>query len=470
GRMGHLAQFGALVTDFNLIRAGALHRANGGYLVLDALEVLRQPYAWEGLKRALRARQLKLESLGETLGLMHTVSLEPEPVPLSVKVVLIGEPWIYYLLCARDPDFPDLFKVTVDFDERMARDAESEQEYARVVAGIAREEELKPFDRSAVARIVERAARLTADSERLSLNLGKLADLIREADHWAQMEGRDVVGAEDVQRAVEQQIYRSDRMRERTQQELLRGTLQVGTEGAAIGQVNGLSVLQLADFAFGRPSRITARIRLGAGEVVDIEREVKLAGPLHSKGVLILTGFLGERYATSTPLSLSASLVFEQSYGGVEGDSASLAELCALLSAVAGVPLKQSLAVTGSINQHGRVQAIGGVNEKIESFFDLCDARGLSGEQGVVIPRSNVVHLMLRQDVVEAVRDGRFHVYPVESVDEGIEILTGMGAGEAAEDGRYPEESFNGRVQKRLAVLATRRKEFGSMRVESSDQ
>jgi predicted ATP-dependent protease len=339
-----------------------------------------------------------------------------------------------------------------------------------VVAGIVREEQVEPFDRGAVAQVIERAARLAADGDRLSLKLGKLRDLIREADHWARMENRDLVSAQHVQRAVEQQIYRSDRMRERIQEELLRGTFQVSTEGIAIGQINGLSVLQLGDLAFGRPSRITARVWLGAGEVIDIEREVKLAGPLHSKGVLILAGFLGERYAAELPLSLSASLVFEQSYGGIEGDSASLAELYALLSAVAGVALRQSLAVTGSINQHGQVQAIGGVNEKIEAFFDLCNARGLSGDQGVVIPSSNVVHLMLRQDVVEAVRGGRFHVYAVGSVDDGIEILTGLASGDAAEDGGgYPEESFNRRVQERLAEMATRRKEFGSAQKEAPD-
>jgi len=468
GRIEHFAQFGSLVTDFHLIRAGALHRANGGYLILDALELLRQPYAWESLKRALRAGQLKIESLGESLGLIPTVSLQPEPIPLALKVVLIGEPWIYYLLCARDPDFPDLFKVVVDFDERMPRDAASEEAYAQVVAGIVREEQVEPFDRGAVAQIIERAARQAADGDRLSLKLGKLRDLIREADHWARMENCDLVGAQHVQRAVEQQIYRSDRMREHIQEELLRGTLQISTEGVAIGQINGLSVLQLGDLAFGRPSRITARVWLGAGEVVDIEREVKLAGPLHSKGVLILAGFLGERYAAELPLSLSASLVFEQSYAGVEGDSASLAELYALLSAVAGVALRQSLAVTGSINQHGQVQAIGGVNEKIEAFFDLCHARGLSGDQGVVIPSSNVAHLMLRQDVVEAVRGGRFHVYAVGSVNDGVEILTGLPAGEAAEDGGgYPEESFNLRVQERLVAMARRRKEFGSVREEA---
>jgi predicted ATP-dependent protease len=317
-----------------------------------------------------------------------------------------------------------------------------------------------------VAALIERAARLAADGERLSLNVGKVRDLIRESHHWAEMEHRDVVGADDVERAGQEQIYRTDRMRQRVQEELLRGTLRVDTEGEAIGQVNGLSVAQLGDFAFGRPSRITARTRLGGGEVVDIEREVKLSGPLHSKGVLILAGFLGERYAADTPLSLSASLVFEQSYGGVEGDSASLAELYALLSAIAAVPLRQSIAVTGSIDQHGQVQAIGGVNEKIEAFFDLCNARGLSGDQGVVIPRSNAVHLMLRRDVVEAVREGRFHVYTVESADDGIAVLSGMPAGEAVGDGDYLEGSFNARVRERLAALATRRKEFASAQRE----
>ncbi len=460
GRVEHVPQLGALVTDFNLIRPGALHRANGGYLVLDALELVRQPYAWPALKRALRTRCLRAESLGEMLSLVQTVSLEPEPIPLAVKVVLVGEPLLYYLLAEADPDFRQLFKVAADFDDRALRDPERERDFARLVARLVREAGLRPLDGGAVARVVEHAARLAGDAERLSLDVGKLRDLLREADHWAAQEGHEVVARGDVERALEQQIYRSDRLRGRIQEEMIRETLEIATDEAAIGQINGLSVLQLGDFAFGRPSRITARVRLGSGEVIDIEREVKLSGPLHSKGVLILTGFMGSRYAAETPLSLSASLVFEQSYAGVEGDSASAAELYALLSAIAEVPLRQSLAVTGAVNQHGGVQAVGGINEKIESFFDLCRSRGLSGEQGVLIPAANTAHLMLRGDVVEAVRAGRFHVHAIRSVDEGLELLSGLAAGERGEDGSFPEGSFNHRVQARLADLARRRREY----------
>jgi len=461
GRVEHLAQMGALLTDFNLIKPGALHRANGGYLMLDARNVLLQPYAWEGLKRALQAHQVRVESVGQMLSMISTISLDPEPIPLNVKVALVGDPMLYYLLAAQDPDFSELFKVAADFDWQMDRDSDSQLLYARQIATLAHEEELRPFDRKAVARVIERSARMAGDAEKLSARMRGVADLLREADYWAGKAGNDVVAATDVKRAIEAQIYRSDRMKERAQEQVLRGTILIDTEGAKAGQVNGLSVIQLGNFAFGRPSRITARVRLGKGEVVDIEREVELGGPLHSKGVLILTGFLGSRYAAHRPLSLSASLVFEQSYGGVDGDSASSAELYTLLSAIAQVPIKQSFAVTGSVNQHGQVQAIGGVNEKIEGFFDLCKARGLTGDQGVLIPASNVKHLMLRRDVVQAAEEGQFHIYPVEAIDQGIELLTGIPAGEPDEEGNYPEGTINGLVQAELIRLAEQRTEVG---------
>jgi lon-related putative ATP-dependent protease len=457
GRVEHRAQMGALVTDFNLIKPGALHRANGGYLLLDARKVLLQPYAWEGLKRALRAGQIRIESIGQMLSLISTVSLEPEFIPLDVKVALLGDRMLYYLLSQFDPEFSDLFKVEVDFDEQMDRSQENQALYARLIATMARKEELRSFDRDAVARIIEYSARMVGDAEKLSAQTRRVGNLLREADYWAGQNGNGVVSVADVQKAIDAQIYRSDRLRERIQEEIRRGTILIDTEEAKVGQVNGLSVIQLGDSAFGRPSRITARVRLGKGEVVDIEREVELSGPIHSKGVLILSGFLGARYVVDKPLSLSASLVFEQSYSGVEGDSASSAELYALLSAVAQVPIKQSLAVTGSVNQQGQVQAIGGVNDKIEGFFDICKARGLTGEQGVLIPTSNVKHLMLRQDVIEAVDAGRFHIYPIEWVDQGMEILTGMPAGERDEAGNYPEGSINYRVEARLADLAEKR-------------
>jgi lon-related putative ATP-dependent protease len=454
GRVEHLAHMGALVTDFTLIKPGALHRANGGYLVLDALRVLLEPFAWEALKRALHSRQLRIESLGQRLSLVSTVSLEPEPVPLDVKVVLIGDRRLYYLLCDLDPDFSRLFKVAADFEDDAERTAESEAGYARLVAMLARKEGLRPFDRGAVARVIEQGARSAGDSEKLSARTESVLNLLREADYWAGEAGRGVAGVEDVERAIEAEIARSDRIRRRLLDEVLRGTLLVDTTGSQVGQVNGLSVLQLGGFAFGHPTRITARVRPGKGEIIDIEREVKLGGPIHSKGVLILSGFIGGRYARERPLSLSASLVFEQSYGGVEGDSASAAELFALLSAIAETPLRQSLAVTGSVNQHGRLQAIGGVNEKIEGFFDLCQARGLTGEQGVLVPVANVKHLMLRYDVVEAARAGRFRVVPIETVDQAMEILTGLPAGERDGRGSYPAGSVNRRVEMRLARLA----------------
>jgi lon-related putative ATP-dependent protease len=460
GRVEHQPHMGTLLTDFNMIRAGALHRANGGYLILDALKVLQQPFAWEALKRCLKSRKIKIESMGEMYGLISTVSLEPEPVPLDIKVVLTGPPLLYYLLKNYDPEFSDLFKVTADFDTIMNRTPENQADYCRMLAGIIRKESLRPFDRSAVARVIEQSSRMVGDGERLSVHMRTITDLMRESDYWAGENGNGAVTNADVQKAIDAWIYRSDRIRQRMQEEIHRGTILIDTEGRAIGQVNGLSVIQLGEFAFGRPSRITARIRLGKGELIDIEREVDMGGPIHSKGVLILSGFLGGRYAVERPLSLSASLVFEQSYSGIEGDSASSAELYALLSAIAEIPVKQSIAVTGSVNQHGQVQAIGGVNQKIEGFFDTCSANGLNGEQGVIIPASNRKHLMLRKDVIDAVSEARFHVHAVENINQGMEILTGLPAGEPDENGRYPENSINRKVFSRLDEFSQKRLAF----------
>ncbi len=467
GRVEHISQMGALLTDFNLIKPGALHSANGGYLILDARQLLLQPYAWDGLKRALRAREIRIESMAQVLSLVSTVSLEPQPVPLDVKVVLIGERLLYYLLYQYDPDFGELFKVETDFNEETERTPDNNLLYAHLVASLARRNELRPFDREAVARVIERSARMAGDAEKLSVHLLSVADLLRESDYWAVQAGNSVVTAADVQRAIDTQIHRADRLRERVQERIQRGTILIDTTGERVGQVNALSVIGLGNFAFGQPSRITARVRLGKGKVIDIEREVELGGPVHSKGVLILVSFLGARYAADYPLSLSASLVFEQSYGGVEGDSASLAELCALLSALAGTPIKQSLAMTGSVNQHGEAQPIGGVNEKIEGFFDICQARGLTGEQGVVIPASNVQHLMLRQDVVEAVAADQFHVYPVRTVDQAIELLTGRPAGERDEEGNFAAGSINQLVEARLIELAEKQRDFAQAEKES---
>lgn len=470
GRIEHRAQMGALMTDFMLIKPGALHLANGGYLVLDVRKLLTQPYAWEALKRSLMSCDIKVESLGRQLSLISTVSLDPEPIPLEVKIALVGSRMIYYLLWQLDPEFAELFKVAADFDEQMDRNDGNQELYARLIATVVQREKLKPFDRGAIARVIERSSRLVGDSEKLSTHMRSITDLLLEADYWSKQSGNGVVTGEDVQRAVGSRIHRMDRMRERVHEAILRETLLISTEGAVVGQINGLSVMALGDTMFGRPTRITARTMLGKGQVVDIEREVELGGPLHSKGVLIMSGFLSGRYAEDHPLSLSASLVFEQSYGGVDGDSASSAELYALLSSIAEVPIKQSFAVTGSINQKGEVQAIGGVNDKIEGFFDICNTRGLTGEQGVLIPQANVKHLMLRSDVVEAVAKDQFHIYAVNTIDQGIELLTGVPAGEADAEGHFPEDTVNGKVQQRLAAMAEKWRSFGRFDQEASSE
>jgi lon-related putative ATP-dependent protease len=462
GRVEHVSEMGALITDFGLIKAGALHRANGGYLIVDARKLLTQPLSWDALKRALRSRELRIESPGQMLSLISTVSLEPEPIPLDLKVVLIGDRTLYYLLSQHDPEFQDLFKVAVDFDEDVERDLDTARLYARLVGTLAKRTGLRPFDRDAVARVIEHGARLAGDSGKLSAQVDLIDDLVREADYWAAEGGGDVVGLADVEHAIAAHERRNDRMRERSLEQIAQGTVLIDSSGERVGQVNGLAVLSLGNFAFGRPSRITARVRLGRGEVVDIERKAELGGPLHTKGVFILEGFLGARYAADRPLSLSASLVFEQSYGGVDGDSASSTELYALLSALAEAPIKQSLAVTGSVNQHGEVQAIGGANEKIEGFFDVCAARGLDGEQGVLIPAANVRHLMLRRDVIEAAERGQFHIYPIATIDQGIEILTGVAAGDRGDDGAFPEGTINRRVEDRLIELAEKRRSFAA--------
>jgi len=468
GRAEHEARMGTLATDFTLIKPGSMHRANGGYLVVDAVRLLREPHAWEGLKRALMSENIRIESLGEALGLISTVSIEPEPIPLNVRVVLIGDRELYYLLHEFDHDFSELFKVAADFEDDMDRDEENTLRYVRLMASLTRQANHRPLDAAAVALAVEHAARLADDSEKLSTHMRPVADLLQEADYWARKQGAEIVSREHIQTAIDKQIHRADRIRARLQERIRRGTVLIDTEGAVVGQVNGLSVLILGNFSFGQPSRITATSRLGKGEVIDIEREAKLGGAIHSKGVLILSSFLAARFAKDRPLSLAASLVFEQSYGGVDGDSASVAELCALLSALSEVPIRQSLAVTGSVNQHGYVQPIGGANQKIEGFFDVCNNRGLTGEQGVIIPASNIKHLMLRQDICDAAEAGRFRVYAVSTVDEAISLLTGMPAGERDESGNYPAGTVNQRVEARLQELSDLRKEYS--RDEKADK
>lgn len=454
GRVEHIAQLGALVTDFTLIKPGALHRANGGYLLLDIRKVLTQPFAWEGLKRALQAREIRIESLGQMFSLVSTVSLEPEPIPLDVKIILFGDRILYYLLQEYDPEFDELFKVAADFEECIERNTDTHLLYASLISTLAKKESLLPFDRNAVARVIEHSARTANDAEKLSTNMRGVLDLLREADYWAREDNVTVVRKADVQQAIDKQIHRQDRLRDRLYEAILRDTLMISTHGEVTGQINALSVLVLGNFVFAQPTRITATTRLGEGELINIEREVKLSGAIHSKGVLIMSSFLASRYARNQPLALSASLVFEQSYGLIDGDSASMAELCALLSNLADVPIRQSLAITGSVNQLGQAQAIGAVNEKIEGFFDICAARGLTGEQGVLIPAANVKHLMLRHDVVAAAKAGQFKIYPMENVDQAIAIMTGIPAGEIGANGEYPEGSINRKVAERLTELA----------------
>ncbi len=461
GRTEYLSQMGTLVTDFMQIKPGALHLANGGYLLLDAVKLLTQPFSWEALKRALSKREVRIESFGQMYGLVSTVSLEPEPIQLDVKVVVMGNRLLYYMLAQYDPEFSELFKVSADFEDEVPRNADNHLLYARLIATLARRDELRPFDRHAVARTIEHCARRAEDAEKLSTHMESLADLVRESDFWAGQNAHSAVTGEDVERAIEAQIHRADRLRDRSQEAILRGTVQIDTTGVRVGQINGLAVFQLGQFAFGQPSRITASTRLGSGVLIDIQREIKLGGAIHSKGVLILSSYLGSRYTSERPLSLSASLVFEQTYGMVEGDSASMAELCALLSSLAAVPIRQSLAVTGSVDQFGRVQAIGAVNEKIEGFFEICSRRGLTGEQGVIIPETNLAHLMLRRDVIAATAAGNFHIYPVKAVDQALELLTGMDAGEPDAAGVFPDNSFNRLVAERLHTLAEIGRRYG---------
>jgi lon-related putative ATP-dependent protease len=461
GRIEHIAHMGTLVTNFALIKPGALHRANGGYLVLDVSKLLMQPYSWEGLKRALLSHEIRIESLGEMFGLAGTLTLQPQPIPLDVKLVLFGERLFYYLLYQLDPDFAELFKVAADIEDEVERSEDNSALYARMIATLARKHGLRAFERGAVARLIEHGARLAGDAGKLLTHVRSLSDLLIEAEHFAKEAKRENVVAADVQDAIDAQIHRADRMRKHHLESILDGTLLIDTSSKQIGQINGLSVIGLGNYMYAQPTRITATARLGEGNVIDIEREVDLGGSIHSKGVLILTSFLATRYSHSMPLSLNASLVFEQTYGMVEGDSASLAELCALLSALADLPIYQGLAVTGSINQYGQVQPIGAVNEKIEGFFDVCSARGFTGDQGVLIPSTNVKHLMLRRDVVEAVEEKRFHIYAVRDVDEAMELLTGVPAGHPNEQGQVPEGSVNDLVATQLVRLSLMRKEFG---------
>ncbi len=469
GRIEHVSQMGALVTDFMLIKPGALHRANGGYLILDARRVLSDGLGWNALKRSLTADCIKITSAAEQFGMAGTVSLEPDPIPLTIKVVLIGDRQLYHLVHQHDPDFSELFKVEADFDEVIIRSDDNTCMYARLVATIAQRESLKPLEAKAVARIIDESSRNADDAERLSLRVGQMADILREADFWAGEDKARRINVHHINRALEERHERSARIRERSLEYITRETILIDTDDEVVGQINGLSVLQLGNMSFGKPTRISARVRLGTGKVVDIEREVELGGPLHSKGVLILSSYLASHFAKDFPMSLGASLVFEQSYGGVDGDSASSTELYALLSALSGVAIRQGLAVTGSVNQFGQVQAIGGVNEKIEGYFDICAARGLTGSQGVLIPVSNVKNLMLRPDIQDAARKKQFQVYAIETIDQGIEVLTGVAAGARRSDGTFPDGTINALVEAQLRAFAETRRDFAKSGANGKD-
>jgi lon-related putative ATP-dependent protease len=460
GRIEYIPLHGALLTNFRLIKAGAIHRANGGYLLLDARSVLMEPFSWAALKRTLRRGEIAIEDIGRFLGLTSTVSLEPDPIPLNLKIILFGDRLLYFLLAALDPELVEHFKVLADFEYDLPRTPENEAIFARLLAALAGREGLNALDREAVALMLEHTARSAEHSGKLSLAIEQVREILIEADFCARAAKRSVISRDDVDSALEARIRRAARLRDRAQEAILEKVALIETTGTHVGQVNGLSVTGHGGFSFGRPTRITCQVRPGSGKVIDIEREVELGGPLHSKGVLILSGFLAGRYALDTPMSLSASLVFEQSYGGVEGDSASSAELYALLSAIADVSLRQDLAVTGSVNQHGEIQAIGGVNEKIEGFYDICERRGLTGTQGVLIPQSNIQHLMLRKDVRDACASGRFAVYPIATFDQGIALLAGIPAGTRDADGAFPFHSVNRRVEDRLRSFASIRRNF----------
>ncbi len=464
GRIEHISRMGALETTFNLIKSGALHRANGGYLLLDARRVLSAPDSWETLKRALRTSEISIDSPYSSYSAQTTVTLEPATIPLDVKVIIFGSRSTYYRLAAMDPDFSELFKVAADFDDRIDREKKNIADFARLLAGIVKKENLKALNKSGMAAVIEHAVRMTDDQERITLRVGPLADLLREANYVANKEKHRAIGREDVRTAIEQQINRVDRIRQRNHERIHRDSVLIDVSGHKTGQINGLAVLSVGGFRFGKPSRITARTRMGAGRVIDIERGSDLGGSIHSKGILILSSYLSNHYARDVPVTMSASIAFEQSYGGVDGDSASSTELYALLSSLSGVPINQGLAVTGSVNQFGEVQVIGGANEKIEGFFDICNARpeGLTGEQGVLLPKGNIKNLMLRPDIVDACKSGHFHIYSISHIDEGIEILTGRSAGKRhAKTGLFPEGTINRLVEDQLIEFALLRRDFG---------
>ncbi|MGD8565615.1 MAG: ATP-binding protein [Candidatus Bathyarchaeota archaeon] len=460
GKTEKEARFGALVTDYSMIRSGSMHVANGGFLIIPIEGLLTKPFAWEGLKRALMIEEIEIEEIGERLGFLATKSLRPEGIPLNLKVIITGEPQIYHALYIMDKDFKELFKVKAEFDISMDRNDENLGKYASFICTVCKKDSLKHLDASGIAAVVEYSSRIAADKEKLSTQFAKIADVIKEANFYAHEDNSDYINRIHVRRALEEKVYRSNLIQEKIKEMITRGTLLIDIDGEAVGQINGLSVSSLGDYQFGRPTRVTVSIGVGKKGIIDIEREAEMGGPIHTKGVQILSGYLNEKYAKDVPLSLTARLVFEQTYSGVEGDSASSTEVYAILSALSNKPIKQFLAVTGSVNQKGEVQAIGGVNEKIEGYYEICKAKGFKENQGVIIPQSNVKNLMLKEEVVNAVKDGKFHIYPVKNIGEGIEVLTGVKAGQKRSDGTYPENTINNLVYKRLQDMAEAVKKF----------
>jgi lon-related putative ATP-dependent protease len=460
GKVEKEVEYGVVSTDFTMIRPGSIHKANGGYLVIMVEDLFRNPYSWDGLKTALKTGEVVTDEPGERMGFITAKGIKPEPIPLSLKVILVGTPEIYRILYMGDPDFAELFKVKADFDVTMDRNDENVKRYSNFICTLCNHYNLRHLEAPAVAKIIEYSSRLAEDQQKLSTKFSNIADTIREANFYAGKNDAWYIGEAEIQKAIDEKIYRSNLVQEKIREYINRGIILIDSEGDRVGQVNGLSVIGLGDIEFGRPSRVTASIGVGKGGIIDIEREAAMGGPIHTKGVLILSGYLANKYAQDKPLSLAARLVFEQSYSGVDGDSASSTELYALLSALARIPIKQSIAVTGSVNQNGVVQAIGGVNEKIEGFFEICRTLGLNGDQGVMIPASNVQNLMLKEEIIEAAESGKFRIYPVKTIDEGIEVLTGMRAGERGPDGSFEEGSVNYRVDNRLREMAERFREY----------
>jgi len=455
------AWFGALFTDFTMIKPGDLHKANGGYLVMKALDLLKWYFSWEALKRALRDQEIRIEDLGELYGMFSTKTIRPEPIPLDIKIVLTGSPYLFELLHFYDDRFPKLFKVKAHLDDRFDRNEDTILRCAEMIGRFCTNQQIRHLDRTGVARVLEYSMERTEDRDKLSLEMGDISDLIREANYFAELDHGEFIQREHVDKAIQKRIFRSNLMEDRIRELVEKDIWWIETDGFKSGQINGIFLLMTGDYEFGKPNRITATVSVGRGGVIDIERESKMSGNIHTKGIMILTSFLRERFAQQKPVSLTASLCFEQSYGLVEGDSASSAELFALLSAVSRVPIDQGIAVTGSVSQKGEIQAVGGVTRKVEAFFDICKHKGLTGRQGVIIPAKNVRNLMLKQEVADAVEKGLFHVWPISTVEEGIEILTGMEAGTLQPNGTYPENTLFCKVDERLTEIAEIVKNFG---------